>query len=394
MVRVWAGLLWRVFLFPLLLAWLGMTVGGSLPSRWTLFNLLAWLVVIFSSIAVHELGHALAARLLGLRVRRVVIGQGREVLRFRIGSTEIRLHQLPFLGLTFIEPAPVRALRSRMALAVLAGPVASAVLLTFALADDQWWPACNMNKCSWISSFVAIMNLGAVLSLVPAEREGFRTDGALLLSLFSPEFDWAEFAIGGLILDAFEAAERHDDVALEHLSNEVRSRAPNSKSLKWMAIQLALTRAEHSRARELVVDAINSELDRRVLRVLKNDLAWVDFLLRDDSLKDEANTLSLEAVSEAKSASVNLLHTRGAVLFWLGRLDEGFELLSNLLPKASGSTRAATLCVLALISAKRGALVQARRMYDEAVALDPKHVLIDETRAATSPALAPEPPAN
>lgn len=64
-----------------------------------LFSLLAFLVAVAILITVHEFGHFLAARILGVRVLRFSVGFGRPLLRWqRKGGTEYAIAALPFGG--------------------------------------------------------------------------------------------------------------------------------------------------------------------------------------------------------------------------------------------------------------------------------------------------------
>ncbi|MGD7001000.1 M50 family metallopeptidase [Corynebacterium halotolerans] len=63
-----------------------------------LLGVLLFAVGIAVSIALHELGHLLAARAFGMRVRRYFIGFGPKVWSFRRGQTEYGVNALPFGG--------------------------------------------------------------------------------------------------------------------------------------------------------------------------------------------------------------------------------------------------------------------------------------------------------
>lgn len=97
----------------------------STPTLYALFSLF-YAVLIASllftaSLAAHELGHAAAGRLLGLRIARIVAGNGPWLLRF--GRFEARLFGLT--GATeFARPLCLEQARTRV-LVALAGPAAS-----------------------------------------------------------------------------------------------------------------------------------------------------------------------------------------------------------------------------------------------------------------------------
>ena len=65
------------------------------------FYILFWVPMLI----VHELGHALAARMLGWQVREIVIGFGRTLWQFQYGSTRIKIKLAPIEG--YVLPAPV-----------------------------------------------------------------------------------------------------------------------------------------------------------------------------------------------------------------------------------------------------------------------------------------------
>ena len=90
-----------------------------------LLILLVWVPLL----AIHEAGHAVMAGLLGWYVGRVVIGVGRLVAKFRVGTAVVEIRLLPLEG--FVQPVPrnLRAPRLKSALIYFAGPGAELLLL-------------------------------------------------------------------------------------------------------------------------------------------------------------------------------------------------------------------------------------------------------------------------
>src|SRR5262249_27259188 len=82
-----------------------------------LLILLVWVPLL----AIHEAGHAVMAGLLGWYVGRVVIGVGRLVAKFRVGTAVVEIRLLPLEG--FVQPVPrnLRAPRLKSALIYFAG---------------------------------------------------------------------------------------------------------------------------------------------------------------------------------------------------------------------------------------------------------------------------------
>ena len=52
----------------------------------------------WSALLLHELGHALAARLVGVRIWRIRLGAGPAIWRGRVGHCRVHLAVFPFLG--------------------------------------------------------------------------------------------------------------------------------------------------------------------------------------------------------------------------------------------------------------------------------------------------------
>ena len=80
----------RTFVVVISLAFVGL-IAADLAQSFSpnklgvLFVLLFWVPLLI----LHELAHALAARSVGWRVSEIVIGFGRELLRFQIGDTRV-----------------------------------------------------------------------------------------------------------------------------------------------------------------------------------------------------------------------------------------------------------------------------------------------------------------
>jgi hypothetical protein len=92
-------------------------------------TILLILVLWVPLLALHEAGHAVVAALLGWYVGRVVIGVGRLVAKFRVGTAIVEVRLLPLEG--FVQPWPrnLRAPRLKSALIYFAGPGAELLLL-------------------------------------------------------------------------------------------------------------------------------------------------------------------------------------------------------------------------------------------------------------------------
>ena len=151
------------------------------------FIVLAW----FPLIALHELGHALAAKLLGWEVRAIVVGFGSVVARFAVLGVPFTLKTYPLGG--WVSPAPLsmRGVRWRSALVYLAGPgteLALAGALLLALGWDTMTTRTDAVGVIAAQAISVSAILSAVVNLVPrkvqTERGESYTDGAGIAASF------------------------------------------------------------------------------------------------------------------------------------------------------------------------------------------------------------------
>ena len=91
------------------------------------------LVIVSALIFAHELGHYVAARALGIPIRRFSIGLGGKLVSFRFRKTEFRVSVFPFGGYVLPEPESFFSqTASKRMIFALGGPAAN-LLCTAAL---------------------------------------------------------------------------------------------------------------------------------------------------------------------------------------------------------------------------------------------------------------------
>jgi regulator of sigma E protease len=152
-------------------------------------------------IIVHELGHALVAKLVGMRIVRFSIGYGKVLWSFRAGETEIAISAIPVGGYVWIggmipedgvDPAAPHAWLNqhawRRTVAIAAGPlwsylgavvVAAVLFVTIGLRVPVQGP------------FV-----GDVQAESPAEKAGLKTGDRVLSIGGAPVGSWEEMLAG------------------------------------------------------------------------------------------------------------------------------------------------------------------------------------------------------
>jgi regulator of sigma E protease len=171
-----------------------------------LFNsLIAFIFVLGVLVFVHELGHFLVARLLGVRVITFCIGMGPKLLKFTRGGTEYAIAALPIGG--FVKMAGENPDEPRTGAAdeflprpkwdrfriLIAGPVMnillSVVLMTVVLAQGAQVPIFENDPVD-----VAVVTKGS-----PAERGGIKPGDRIIKVGSQRTATWEDFflAIGG-----------------------------------------------------------------------------------------------------------------------------------------------------------------------------------------------------
>lgn len=144
------------------------------PSPWLPVTGLAGALI---AIAVHELGHVAAGLTQGLAFKWMTVGPLRVSLehgRLRFGVNRVGIL---WGGVAVLQPRDDRDLRRRMCWFAAGGPLAS-----LALAAVAWVAAEGAWREAWLMTCLASL-LMAVVTLVPSQMHGLRSDGGRLLDL-------------------------------------------------------------------------------------------------------------------------------------------------------------------------------------------------------------------
>lgn len=155
----------------------------SLPAFYAELYLISILVLV-----IHEGGHAIAGRLLGMKLLSFIVGPFRWFLRY--GKWKFKFHArglLSFVGLTMVASNKVEKFRERKIIQVAAGPIANLISgviaggMVLAAPGHSWEAAWEILAC-----FATISLLGCVFSLVPyrIKQSGY-SDGAKIYQLLA-----------------------------------------------------------------------------------------------------------------------------------------------------------------------------------------------------------------
>ena len=393
--------MWRLLAslvaFPVLLVTYGwLTSPEGTLTGWAVVNVLLYPPIVVTSIALHEGGHALVARLLGLRVPRIDIGIGRRIARWRWRSTSISVHAFPLLGVTYLGADRIAGLKWRLWLTILAGPLTTALIgvgalgaLDVGVIEASWPHQAVLKGPAIVEMFACLAIWLLVFNLLPLPllRTGLRTDGVQLLRI--PAADAREIEQLRLlpaVLEAEELSERDQFDAGYQVIRRAMETAPDSRVLRASLALMLMRREQLHDARALLLELLKDDDSLEVL-VIRNNVAWVDFLIHADELREEADEHSALVLTRLKDAGF-ALGTRGAVLGWLGRHDEAIEMLQQAyLRNSSDVNRALNACSLACSLAATGRTDEARRWLERARTSHPSSPLLQRAEAAIEQAL-------
>jgi len=361
-------------------------------NAWLLVNLVTWYVVSSLLVCLHELGHALVGRVVGLRVFWVAIGVGRPLYEGQFWGTNLRINLWPSRGATALAASTPHLIRLRLWAAVCAGPathlapfalcyLAAGRLTTFPPAGDIW---------STPAPFAVLLYANALLLLLSLFSAGggtlTRPDGHRLMQIpFWKEQEVAEYLATYPALEAYEFMRRGDLKQAVARYQAALALAADSYVLRHDLAVARLLQGEYEQARTAFVGLLSQESSRLPGRrlLLLNNIAWADLMLRRADLLREADTYSEEAIKELPNLPA-IQGTRGAVLVTLGRAEEGLSLLKKSFRRHSEpSARASVACWIAIAETRTGHGEEARVWFGKAERLCPWLHLLDWTREET-----------
>lgn len=324
---------------------------NKISPNFFLVNLLVFVAFIYLDIYIHEFGHVLAARIVGIGVNRVIIGTGKELMRVTVLGIPLVVTNNFAAGFTIMGSIEKRLLKLRYAFFIAGGVLLQSFLAAacVGLLGIKDWTYLYASGISVSTMFVFSNMLLVATNLFPRHFNlyGIRTpnDGLRLLKApFLKEQNINELLLADRIFKAHELFERKEYLAAAaayEKCNEEFSTLPILRLNQSVALLklLNLEKAENmllQLSRDAGVDEYNC--------LLYNNLAWINLLYyTEESIKkaDDFSKIAFDLNSQFKA----IIGTRGSVLIALGRFNEGIKLLSqisNLRKKIEPKTNNAT----------------------------------------------------
>ncbi len=367
-----------------------------LPPHWAVLGraylqMFAGLVLILPMIVLHELSHALAGRLLGLRVFAIHLGAGSVVYTRRLWGMRWYIKQFPVLGLTIAAGPALPRMRLRIFLLHLAGPALHALLIVALVAVLGGLPAAQadgpLGQALWIGVGTNLLLL--LTNLYPrkaaASLQYTGTDGwAMLNSYKISEAELQKRYALYYVLQAVDAVDRGDKTTARQWAEQGLALYPQQVLLINALGYVYSNMREHALSRAAFLQVLNcAEKPPESIRLLAlNNVAFANLMLGDPALLAQADEFSQTAYKNIPWEPV-VGGTRGGVLVALGQVAEGVELLRNAMARNTDPHgKALEACLIATGELKRGNWSEAEKYLAAAQKLDPDCELLPGTRQA------------
>jgi len=368
----------------------------QLQSGWILLNGFLFQIALFAGIIPHELGHALAARFLGLRLFSIAIGSGPAICECRAGDITVRFNAMPYGGRTLAQSQSMAWYRLKYFLYIAAGP-----LINF-LAAAMIWPFISLREFGGITSHLLpwpmlfVANLAIALenlwprTMVNMDNPHYlrSSDGLQLFRTLRITKDKIKIhvTVGYPLTEGMEARRlgKHSE-AKKWFDQAVAFAPDNAEALGWQAINL-LDLDRPVEARDIFLGLLNQTGIKPEVRALfLNNVAYAGLMSGNPDLLAEADAFSKEALETMPWVS-NLKGTRGGVLCRMGRMDEGIELLTEAMKQSDEMQGKATnACHLAEAEQSRGNIKRSEELWEIASSFDPQCILLKH-RSRSKPA--------
>ena len=323
------------------------------------FFVIFWALLVL----VHELGHAVVAQVLGWRVCAIVVGFGRTIGRFRLGSMEVEIRLIPIQGFVIPAPRTLDHVRLKSALIYFAGPGVELVLLLALVASvgpaTLLRPTENIGLIA-LQTLAATILIGVFFTLVPMK---VRTSGGealsdgmgILLSPFLPSQHFENALVVPFLYGAQPHLERRDFQGALGVYRSGLEEFPHNASLLVASSEVLTELDRFAEAREMLLTVVDrDDLDPLARAELCDRLAQIDLVTGDAALLDEADARSRQAAELAPSNPANRV-ARGGALIEQRRFHEAVPMLKAIAEAlVEPEDRAACDCWLALADFRRG----------------------------------------
>jgi hypothetical protein len=301
-----------------------------------LLNLLVLIAFIYLDIYIHEFGHVIAARLAGIGVNRVIIGNGKELLRKSIFGISVVITNNIGGALTLMGSIDRNLLKMRFAFFVAGGVLFQSLLTvaSYVLFGTKDWTLLFTSEIGISNMFVFSNILLIVTNLIPRHFNMYGlsipNDGLRILTApFLKEKDINGLLFADRIFKAHENFEKKEYLAAAAAYEKCIVECPDLLISRLNLSVVLLKLLNFDKAENVLMQLLHEDGIDKYSCLIYNNLAWVNLLYyTDESLRKAADFSKI--AFDLNSSSNSIIGTRGSVLIALGSINEGIELLSQI----------------------------------------------------------------
>jgi len=302
-----------------------------------LSNLLINLLIIFAflniSLILHEAGHLVFAKLAGGNPRRLILGNGHEIIRFEIFKIKIIINTRLYTGYALSTYKSNKYIKFKSFVSSSGGFITNLLLayLMYMLSGFATDFFSGKHIIDLSGAFIYANLVSGIISIFPYKFNYFGvkipSDGLNLIYIFSKSAGKnIENLDTNTFLDAYDHFEKKEyDKAIE-IYNSILEKDSSSIGVNIDLSVMYLKKGEYDKALKILND-IESKLDTKENESFKalafNNFAWLCLIKRDIEKADEYSSKAIKLNSKEKCFQ----GTRGSVLVEKGEVDEGMNYL-------------------------------------------------------------------
>jgi cobalt/nickel transport system permease protein len=322
-------------------------VGGRNLTAWLAgispISILIIFIFAYLDIYIHEFGHAIAGWLVGFPIKRITIGMGRKVFKYKIKATntDLVINSGFQGGMTQIGTISRQFLKPRFFVFVLGGVFLQSLVTAIAiLVTEHNLLGRNVDFNQIIYLFIYSNFLLIILNIIPYNIQmmgvPMPNDGLLLCKIFwMKPTEIMEILMAGKL---FEGLEKLEEKEFQQAANIFRECVHESPQLAIPKINLSVALIKQQQFVEAIAILEQAlellENDPRKIIAL-NNLAWSYLHL---SIKDNASPSQLSQAREYADTANNInknhptiIGTRSCILIEQGELAAGTKLLKGII---------------------------------------------------------------
>jgi len=295
-------------------------------------------ILIFTKIGViiHEIGHLLFAKMVNGKPRRLILGNGHEVSRFRLFNIKVVINT-PFRGgFAFSSFDYQKFIKWRYLFYVSGGFLSNLILVLIIYQFSGF----NIDAISGeygidlASAFIFSNSMLIISALIPYRISymGIKmpNDGLNIITLPFRNFTKLKERINtNNLLDAYEYFELKEYNKAIQIYEDYQ-KIDNSQLIVTINLSVMyMKKGEYLRSLDYlnsVIELLNDNKSKGYKALVHNNLAWLYLILKDYEKADSFSKIAIDLVPREK----NFQGTRGSALIEKGEVEHGINMLLNL----------------------------------------------------------------